>query len=470
MSSIFNESCRENLDLVINNRLRTGMILLLEGGLQWKYDFCHSYTTHDKKKQWREWFKEDFPNNQMTITSLERKFNACFSKNENAKDFCQYFFKIFDMNKNGVFGFEEFFTIIDVINNGSAEEKLKMILKPNDLDGRISTSLGKDCLCDITQDELMNILQDIFIMPGTPKSSQLLDSAKNISRNILSKMVIDETGYLQVHLDELIEICLQNDDLVRTLTTDDYSNFDFKGPIYPVKKARLTNKEGLYKEQTVQEYIKELDDRVLVFNPSFVSPEEKLKMALRLFVHHSKIENRKLFSISHHCEIPIFTQHDAKKIIQNIYNKMPKTKSATSWDNIAKESARNMSSQMKKDERGYVSEEEFIKICLRNDELVKMLTFGIGPTSFPIKYKDMTPYGNDNDTILMKIELHDMEQDSSRKNSIPTNEVPENCPLLGHNSDVEKGVIKGNQRDGFTKYNYANFLHYTFRPIIHFNG
>ena len=157
-------------------------------------EFLKEHTCYDEKniRVWHTTFMQDCPDGKLTQTKFLILHEPFFPD-----DFCQKFFKTFDINQKGYLNFREYILAINMTNAGITEDKLKVAFRIFDLDRN-----GK-----LTLDEMINIVKDIF--KSQKVSTTTINAYMESTKISFSKMGINEEEYLSE--EEFVTGCLQDE-------------------------------------------------------------------------------------------------------------------------------------------------------------------------------------------------------------------------------------------------------------------
>ena len=169
-------------------------------------EFLITHTTCDKAtvREWYKAFKKDCPTGQITREKFFELYKMFSFPSGNSEQLCDHVFRTIDTDRSGFIEFREFLLAFNVVNFGTAEEKLEWVFNLYDIDGNGT----------IGQDEMANVVQAIYNMLGAG-ASRTTDSAEDRAESIFSQMDSNEDGYLT--LEEFISGCLQDDDVLMTV-------------------------------------------------------------------------------------------------------------------------------------------------------------------------------------------------------------------------------------------------------------
>jgi len=169
-------------------------------------EFLHAHTRYDSVtiELWYESFKKDCPDGRLTPEIYIKMYKQFFPAG-NAEQFSDHIFRTLDIDGNGYLDFKEFLLAIDIMSDGTPEEKLKWAFRVFDV-------AGNDV---IYPEEMTKVVQAIYAMLGTSVISQT-ETAEERANRIFVQMDQNKDGHLTE--EEFIKHCLQNDELSKMLT------------------------------------------------------------------------------------------------------------------------------------------------------------------------------------------------------------------------------------------------------------
>jgi len=158
------------------------------------------YSEHDIRELYRG-FMQDCPDGKLTPAKFQQMYQIFFKKG-NAEQFCDYLFRCFDIDRNGLIDFRELMLAICVTSSGSAVEKLRWVFKLYDTD--------RDGV--VEQSEMTNILYAIHDMVGV--SRKKVKVGQDVG-NMFALMDTDKDGMLTEK--EFLDACMRDEDLANML-------------------------------------------------------------------------------------------------------------------------------------------------------------------------------------------------------------------------------------------------------------
>lgn len=162
--------------------------------------------THYNEKDILELYKgfmQDCPDGRLTPTKFLQMYQLFFPQG-NADQFCDYVFRCFDIDRNGLIDFKEFMLAIGITSGGSAEEKLKWVFRLYDTD--------RDGV--VEQSEMSNIVFSIYDMVGASSRDELALASEK-ARNMFKRMDSDSDGLLTET--EFLTACMNDKVLAQML-------------------------------------------------------------------------------------------------------------------------------------------------------------------------------------------------------------------------------------------------------------
>ena len=157
-------------------------------------EFLKEHTCYDEKniRVWYMTFMQYCLDGKLTQTKFLKLHEPFFPD-----DFCQKFFKTFDISQKGYLNFREYILAINMTDAGITEDKLKVAFRIFELDRN-----GK-----LTFDEMTNIVKDIF--KSQKVSATTINAYMESTKISFSKMGINEDEFLTE--EEFVTGCLQDE-------------------------------------------------------------------------------------------------------------------------------------------------------------------------------------------------------------------------------------------------------------------
>ena len=170
-------------------------------------DFLERHTSLDRPtiKTWYKGFKKNCPNGMLDKEQFVGLYKL-FTPYSNTDEYCDHIFRTFDKDKDGTINFSEFLLAINVMGNGSVEEKLMWSFKMFDIDENGSIDL----------DEMTRVIQSIYDMLG-PNALTMTDFSPEVRANaIFTKL--DKNEDQRVTQQEFVRGCSKDQELKNLLT------------------------------------------------------------------------------------------------------------------------------------------------------------------------------------------------------------------------------------------------------------
>ena len=148
-------------------------------------------------KRWYKEFQRTCPGGRLgrdQFLALYDKFNL----NVNTKEYCEHVFRTFDRDKNNTIEFSEFLLAINVMGNGTVEEKLMWSFKMFDIDDNGS----------IDRNEMKKIIKSIYGMLGPNASSMIDISPETKAMGIFDRL--DRNKNDKITRQEFVQGCLKD--------------------------------------------------------------------------------------------------------------------------------------------------------------------------------------------------------------------------------------------------------------------
>ncbi|XP_026826007.1 Kv channel-interacting protein 1 isoform X1 [Ooceraea biroi] len=156
-------------------------------------------------------FKQECPTGLVDEDAFKQIFSQFFPQGD-ASQYAHYVFNTMKRKPSGKISFEEFLSILSKVSRGSVQEKLQWVFGLYDLDG--------DGL--ISKEEMLDVVGSIYEMLGRYTQPQILEphvAAREHVDRIFHLMDANKDGV--VTIDELVQWCSKDEQLLRSLDTLD---------------------------------------------------------------------------------------------------------------------------------------------------------------------------------------------------------------------------------------------------------
>ena len=170
-------------------------------------DFLQRHTSLDRAsiKHWYKGFRRSCPTGQLGREQFAGIYKL-FSPHGNTEEYCDHIFRTFDKDKNGTIDFSEFLLAMNIMGNGTVEEKLMWSFKMFDIDENGTIDLN----------EMTKVIQSIYDMLG-PNALTLTDFSPQ-ARAITIFSRLDKNGDQLITQQEFVRGCLKDEALQNLLT------------------------------------------------------------------------------------------------------------------------------------------------------------------------------------------------------------------------------------------------------------
>ena len=168
-------------------------------------DFLRGHTKYDDDtiKKWHKNFRQDCPTGKLTPVQFVQMYKTFFPI-KNPEQFCHHVFRVTDTDGNGYIDFKEFLLSVNVVCDGTAEEKLKWAFRIYDVDGN-----GV-----IQQEEMTKMAESVYgVLSAADKKPN--DMAEEGAKNTFVRFDLNSDGYITE--EEFIKGCLQDNTLTKLL-------------------------------------------------------------------------------------------------------------------------------------------------------------------------------------------------------------------------------------------------------------
>lgn len=154
-------------------------------------------------------FKQECPTGMVDEDCFKHIFSQFFPQGD-ATNYAHYVFNTIKQKDATKINFEDFLEILSKVSRGSVEEKLQWVFGLYDLDG--------DGL--ISKTEMVDVVRSIYEMLGRATRPQVEDtSAKDHVEKIFHLIDTNKDGV--VTIEELVEWCSRDEDVLQSLSTLD---------------------------------------------------------------------------------------------------------------------------------------------------------------------------------------------------------------------------------------------------------
>ncbi|XP_013134129.1 PREDICTED: Kv channel-interacting protein 4-like, partial [Papilio polytes] len=170
------------------------------------------FTEPELKRLYRG-FKAECPTGVVREDTFKLIYSQFFPQGANTAQYAHYVFNTLDQDRSGLLSFEEFVTGLSILSRGTLEEKLRWTFSLYDINGD-----GY-----ITKEEMTEIVTAIYDLMGKIVEPMIDDDAvREKVERLFQKMDLNRDGVLT--LDEFLDCCLRDEDIVRSMGVFD-SNF-----------------------------------------------------------------------------------------------------------------------------------------------------------------------------------------------------------------------------------------------------